>query len=249
MQDALKTYLTMASGLSEVSRKRAKAAAKKLAKQGGATVEQVQALTDDLLSSSRANRESLTTLVRYEIDRALGAVGLATVDEVETLTARIHELEAELRRVRQEESGAAPVDADGPREARVAAASARAEAAEAKDAGRTAVKKAPAKKTPAKKAVPTVEVTPDPAKALPQTAESANGVAPAKKAPAKKAAAKKAPAKKAAAKAAPAKKAAPTTPTSPEVQEQVAEVKAAKVAKLPATNPATATSESGGSEL
>jgi polyhydroxyalkanoate synthesis regulator phasin len=267
MQDALKTYLAMANGLTEVSRKRAKAAAKKLAKQGGSTVEQVQTLTDDLLSTSRANRESLTTLVRYEIDRALGAVGLATVDEVQNLTTRIHELEAELRLARAQGVTADRVDADAPREARVAAAEARAVAAEAKESGRgTAAKKAPAKKATqpvlpevAGSTAAPVAVTPDPAKALPETAGATpDGQVPGKAVPgktaAKKTPAKKSPAKKVAAKKAPAKKAASpqaiaTKPASREVEEQVAEVKARKVAKLPATNPATATSESGGTEL
>jgi hypothetical protein len=107
-------------------------------------------------------------------------------------------------------------------------------------------------------------VTPDPAKALPETAEATpdgqvrGKAVPDKAVPgktaAKKAPAKKSPAKKVAAKKAPAKKAASpqaiaTKPASREVEEQVAEVKARKVAKLPATNPATATSESGGTEL
>jgi polyhydroxyalkanoate synthesis regulator phasin len=227
MQDALKTYLAMATGLTEVSRKRAKDAAKMLAKQGGATIEQVQALTDDLLSTSRGNRESLTTLVRYEIDRALGAVGLATVDEVQALTTRIHELEAELRASRQGSGSRAATtgDADGSqRGARVAAAEARAEASAVKQAA----KKAPAK-TPAKKTA---------------TTDTAATKTAATKAPAKRAPAKRSPAKKAA-----SPQAVATKPATTEVQEQVAEVKARKVAKLPATNPATATSESGGTEL
>jgi polyhydroxyalkanoate synthesis regulator phasin len=253
MQDALKTYLAMANGLTEVSRKRAKAAAKKLVKQGGATVEQVQALTEDLLSTSSANRESLTTLVRYEVDRALGLVGLATVEEVENLTARIHDLEAQLRNARHDvATGGAAAEDEAPREARVAAAEARAEAA--------AVKKAAPRKTVRKTTAAT--------RALPESAESADGVtvtadgaATAQSAPAKKVAkkaatkapAKRAPAKKVATKApakkAPSPQAIATTPATREVEAQVAEVKAAKVAKLPATNPATATSESGGTEL
>ncbi|MDQ1651497.1 MAG: hypothetical protein QOI35_697, partial [Cryptosporangiaceae bacterium] len=43
MQQALKTYLAIASGISQVSRAKARDAAKKLAQSGGVTVEQVQA--------------------------------------------------------------------------------------------------------------------------------------------------------------------------------------------------------------
>jgi polyhydroxyalkanoate synthesis regulator phasin len=308
MQDALRTYLAMANGLTEVSRKRAKTAAKKLVKQSGETMEQVQALTDDLLSTSRANRDSLTTLVRYEVDRALGAVGLATVDEVESLTARIHELEAELRDARRSGGPSGDGAESSARGSRVAAAEARAEASAAKKAPakkvaakKAAAKKAGAKKAPANKAAPaeapvekavakkapaakkvaakaaakalpevattppaaakvlpanaTAGGTPEPGTAAPSPAKSASAPAqsPATSAPVSSTDAG-APAEKTAAKKAPAKKAASpqaiaTKPAVREVQEQVAEVKARKVAKLPATNPATATSESGGTEL
>src|SRR4051794_10647931 len=97
MQQALKNYLAIATGLSDVSKKKAREAAKRLAKQGGATVEQVQALTEDLVTTGLSNRESLVKLVRYEVDRALGLVGLATAEEVEQLTSRIRELEKALR--------------------------------------------------------------------------------------------------------------------------------------------------------
>ena len=299
MQDALRTYLALANGLTEVSRKRAKDAAKKLAKQGGATVEQVQALTENLVSVSGANRESLTTLVRYEVDRALGMVGLATADEVENLTARIRDLEAELRSARRQSTGDAAGSA--PAATRAAAAEARAEAAAVKAAPvrKAAAKKAPAKNADPKNAAPkkvaakniaAVSSAAEPAKALPEPARtltasaqsgagtpaSGNGAAPeggartggattppaaaaesaatppkapAKRPAAKRGPAKKAPAKKAAAKQGTAASASVTPPVSSEVEAQVAEVKAAKVAKLPAGNPATATSESGGTEL
>jgi polyhydroxyalkanoate synthesis regulator phasin len=289
MQDALRTYLAMANGLTEVSRKGARAAAKKLAKQGGGAVEQVQALTEELLSTSRANRESITTLVRYEVDRALGLVGLATVEEVENLTTRIHELEAQLRSARHDAATGGAGDEETAREAR-AAAEARAEAAAVKKA---APRKTAARKTTARKAAPAALPAPErsddgvvanPAKGLPETsAGPETAAAPVTAAPApptpapqktvtkrtatKRAATKqtgtgqtgtgqtatKAPAKRAprktAAKRAPSPQAIATTPASREVEAQVAEVQAAKVAKLPATNPATATSESGGTEL
>jgi polyhydroxyalkanoate synthesis regulator phasin len=97
MQKALKNYLAIASGLTEVSKRAAKEAAKQLTKTSGATVEQVQTLAEDLLTTGLSNRESMVKLVRYEVDRALGLVGLATADEVEQLTSRIHELEQKLR--------------------------------------------------------------------------------------------------------------------------------------------------------
>src|SRR5262245_17103634 len=97
MQDAWKAYLEVALGLTEASRKKAGKVAKRLVGKGGATAAQVQALAEDLVATGLANRESLTRLVRYELDRALGVVGLATADEVADLTARVKDLEHQLR--------------------------------------------------------------------------------------------------------------------------------------------------------
>lgn len=96
MQDAWRAYLELATGLTEASRKRAQTAVRRLVDQGGATAQQMQTVVEDLLSTGRANREALTRLVRTEVDRALGAVGLATSDEVAALDHRVGELERQL---------------------------------------------------------------------------------------------------------------------------------------------------------
>ena len=59
MRDALRGYLSMATGLTDVTRRRATDAAKALLAQGEATAEQVSQLTDELLATSRSNREAL----------------------------------------------------------------------------------------------------------------------------------------------------------------------------------------------
>ncbi len=102
MGDALKNYLALASGLTEVTRQRAVGAAKALVAQGEATAEQVGALAEDLLSQSRENRQAVATLVRYEVDRTLGRVGLASAAEVTVLTSRVRALEAAVRELRAE---------------------------------------------------------------------------------------------------------------------------------------------------
>ncbi|MGB8650485.1 MAG: hypothetical protein WCD35_07465, partial [Mycobacteriales bacterium] len=89
MKDALKGYLALASGLTEVTRQRATAAAKALVAQGEATAGQVQSLADDLIAQSKSNREAVRALVKFEVDKALGRVGLASADEVSELTARV----------------------------------------------------------------------------------------------------------------------------------------------------------------
>jgi len=133
VKDALKGYLALATGLTEVTRQRATAAAKAMVAQGEATAGQVQSLADDLLQQSKTNREAVTALVKYEVDKALGRVGLVSKVEVESLNARIKTLESELRSVRTASKPAAATKAP---------------------VTKAPAKKAPAKKAPAKKAAP-----------------------------------------------------------------------------------------------
>jgi polyhydroxyalkanoate synthesis regulator phasin len=132
VNDALKGYLSLASGLTEVTRQRATAAAKALVAQGEAAAGSVTAVADDLMAQSRSNREAVTALVKFEVDRALGRVGLATAEEVTELTERIRQLEKELREAKKAPAKKAP--------------------AKKAPAKKAPAKKAPAKKAPAKKA-------------------------------------------------------------------------------------------------
>lgn len=100
MQDAWRSYLALAMGLTEAPRKKAQETARRLVGAGGATAVQFQTLAEEIVSTGAANRGALTKLVRFEVERALGAVGLATADEVSDLTRRVHELERQLREVR-----------------------------------------------------------------------------------------------------------------------------------------------------
>ena len=181
MQDAWKAYVELALGLTDASRKKATKVAKGLVGKGNATATQVQALAEDLISTGMANRDSLTRLVRYELDRALGVVGLATAEEVADLTARVKDLERQLQEAREAAAVPSPLAAadDG---------------APAADNGAAApVRRTVARKTVAKKAV---------AKKAAPAAAPAKAAAPVKKAVAKKTVAKKTVARK----AAPAKK-------------------------------------------
>src|SRR6266516_674615 len=158
VRDALSNYLTLASGLTEVTRQRARAAAKALVAQGGATVEQVGTLAEEVLQTSRANRAALVNLVRYEIENTLGRVGLASAEEVASLRQRITELE---RAAARDRAGSAEAAAAGPNTAR-------------------ATKKATKKATPAKpaKAAKATKVT----KATKKAATTKKTGAPAEKA-------------------------------------------------------------------
>jgi len=153
--DGLRGYLQLANGLTDVTRERALQAAKSLVSQGEASVGavlpdslriQVGSLTEDLIATSKANRALLVGLVRSEVERATGRLGLALAGELEAAKRRSQRLEQRVadleREVRGDGAATAPSAEPAPKKA--------AKKAPAR-ARKTAAKKAPAKKAPAKK--------------------------------------------------------------------------------------------------
>jgi hypothetical protein len=147
VMDALRGYLQLANGLTDVTRQRALAAAKALAASGTEVLtdassvpsnvsRQVQSLADDLLATSRSNRDLLVGLVRSEVERTVGVLGLASGDDMESVAVHVRRIE---RRVD---------DID----ARLRAAVGLAEPTAAEPAAKKVPVKKPAKKAPAKKA-------------------------------------------------------------------------------------------------
>ncbi|MBQ0904951.1 phasin family protein [Micromonospora sp. U21] len=181
MQDAWRAYLELAMGLAEAPRKKAQDVARRLVGSGGATAAQLQALGEELVTTGAANREALTKLVRFEVDRALGAVGLATADEVAELTRRVRDLERQLRAARAAEPVSAPpagptpepeatraprpdaglVPSDGPAGAPVSAPVAKKAVAKKAVAKKAVAKKAVVKKAIARKPPATISRTTD----------------------------------------------------------------------------------------
>ncbi|WP_262285364.1 phasin family protein [Micromonospora sp. MA102] len=200
MQDAWRAYLELAMGLTEAPRKKAQDAVKRVVGQGGATAAQLQSLAEELVSTGAANREALTKLVRFEVDRALGAVGLATADEVAELTRRVHDLERQLREAKTTgapETGARGAGAPVSRARR--APSGPGLAAETAGAGEVTPSGDLAAEEPAPAAEQPAPAAEQPAPAAEQAAEapvSAPPVPARTKAVAKKAVAKKAIVKK-----------------------------------------------------
>jgi polyhydroxyalkanoate synthesis regulator phasin len=144
--DGLRGYLQLATGLTEVTRERARAAARSLVAQGGAGVDavvpapvksQVTTLTEDLLATSKANRDLLVHLVRGEVERSVARLGLVSRADLDAERRRADRLAA---RVRELETTVPPA--------------ARATTAKKSTAKKTAAKKAVAKKTPARKTTP-----------------------------------------------------------------------------------------------
>lgn len=104
--DGLRGYLQLATGLTDVTRERARAAARSVVTQGGAGVEavvpgqvksQVSALTDDLLAASKANRDLLLHLVRGEVERSVARLGLVSKADLDAERRRADRLEAKVR--------------------------------------------------------------------------------------------------------------------------------------------------------
>jgi len=150
VKDALRGYLSLASGLTDITAARARAAARSLVEQGEATAGQVSGLAEDLVATSRRNRESLLLLVRHEVEQAVRRVGLGASSDVESLTTRVRELERTVRELRAQAARSPEESAKQP-VAKKAAPAKKAAATKA-PAKKAAAKKAPAKKAPAKKA-------------------------------------------------------------------------------------------------
>jgi polyhydroxyalkanoate synthesis regulator phasin len=120
MIDALKSYAALASGLTEATAAKARDVATALVDQalsvsgrGTDLTGKVTDLADDLLATSKENREALTSMIRTEVDRAIGRVGFVREDELAALRRHVQRLDAEIASLRSETAAAAH-DAGSP---------------------------------------------------------------------------------------------------------------------------------------
>jgi polyhydroxyalkanoate synthesis regulator phasin len=102
--DSLKTYIQLASGLTEATAAKAKEAVTGLIGQGLGmstktpdVVGSVQEMADDLMATSKSNRDLLLSLIRTEVDKAVGRVGFVREDELAALRKHVHRLDEELK--------------------------------------------------------------------------------------------------------------------------------------------------------
>jgi DNA-binding protein HU-beta len=93
-------YVETASGLTEVTRRRAEQIVRSLVKQGEIAAENMERAVEDLLARSEENRKAVTSLVKSESERAVARFGLARKRDVERLEKQVGRLEAELRDLR-----------------------------------------------------------------------------------------------------------------------------------------------------
>ncbi len=107
--DALRGYAQLANGLTDVTRQKAAQVARQIVDQGGGLVvgvassngsaeiaRQVQGLAEDLLATSRTNRDLLVGLVRTEVERAVGRLGLVGADELSAMARVVERLQNQL---------------------------------------------------------------------------------------------------------------------------------------------------------
>ncbi len=127
MLDDIRGYLQMASGLTEVTAAKAREIAMALVGQGmnlstkaPDVVGQVQELADDLVATSKGNRDLLTGMIRTEVDKAVGRMGFVREDELAALRRHVQRLESEIGELRAEvaqrpvEASITTVEADAP---------------------------------------------------------------------------------------------------------------------------------------
>lgn len=143
MNKAWQKYLDMASGLTNVTRKRAEQVVRSLVKQGEIAADRTEKAVDELLSRSESNRKAVASIVRSETERAVGRLGLARQKDVEKLERKIDKLE------RQSGAGGSAAKKSGKKSTKKAAkkSSAAKRAARSTAAKKTAQRARPAKKT------------------------------------------------------------------------------------------------------
>jgi len=112
--DAIRGYLQLASGLTELSRARATEVANAVlnlptSMASGPMAAQVAALADELLAAATANRASLLALVRSEVENAVGRAPLVPAADLGRARAGLMRLSTELEELRGQVLGSPAV--------------------------------------------------------------------------------------------------------------------------------------------
>ena len=106
MLDDLRSSLQMASGRTEATTAKAKDVVTGLLSSGLSLTTkampapemmgQVQELADDLVATSKNNRDTLTAMIRAEVDKAVGRMGFVREDELAALRRHVQRLERQI---------------------------------------------------------------------------------------------------------------------------------------------------------
>src|SRR5215475_7681394 len=95
VMDALRGYVQLANGLTEVTKQKAQSAAKALLQQTGADslTTRVSDLADEIVATSKSNRQLLQAIVANEVEGAVARLGFVRAEEVAALRRRLEKLE------------------------------------------------------------------------------------------------------------------------------------------------------------
>ena len=124
MLNDLRTYLQLATGVTEATAAKAKDVVSGLVAQGlnltskvqpvQDVADQVQELADELVETSRTNRELLIGMIRSEVDKAVGRMGFVREDELAAVRRHVQRLESEIADLRSHSAGATAASSSAP---------------------------------------------------------------------------------------------------------------------------------------
>ena len=174
MLDAMRGYLHAASGLTELTRKRAQELAQSLlaasgSSSTGAVAAQVSSVAEELVNAAKSNRAAVREMVRGEVEVAVARLGLVPATELDRAHRKIATLEATVAELARASAGTvrggkavSPTAAGKPQRASTPAGGRPSRAAVKRAATQAAgasspqptVAEAAAKKTAAKKTAP-----------------------------------------------------------------------------------------------
>lgn len=109
--DAIKGYVQLVSGLSDATSEKAKEVAQGMLSAAGIAspnevASQVSGMAEEVLSTARAQRESLVGLVRAEVTTVVDSSGLARNADLDAIKTRLTQLAADVERVLDQMPGA-----------------------------------------------------------------------------------------------------------------------------------------------
>ena len=85
-----KRFMEAGMQFTEMRRSQARQLAAELVEQGQLARDQVSATVDEIVAMSRKRSEELRDLVRHEVQRQLGALGLATKEDLARLERKVN---------------------------------------------------------------------------------------------------------------------------------------------------------------
>ena len=154
--DSLQRYIDAGIAFTTMTRKKAEELVSELVKSGDLQTDEAKARVDELLERGRQGTEVIVSVVRSEVQRQLGSVGISNLEDLATqvaaLLGRSGSTETSTKKTAAKK---APAKKAPAKKAAAKKATAKKAAAKKAPAKKAAAKKTAAKKAPAKKAAAT----------------------------------------------------------------------------------------------